>query len=217
MIPVYKAKGAMTGVERPLQHTATLMLQTEPLCGISSGPPTHGDRSLSNQSARHPATIPPAELLKKCRQTRTRRSGPGGQHRNRVETAVILTHTSTEVSAEANERRSQADNRSVALFRLRVNLALEVRRKVAVDAPPSDLWQSRCRHQRLSVNPAHGDFPALLSETLDRLESVEWDISLAAELSGISTSQMTRFLKLEPRAFALLNERRRERGLRPLW
>lgn len=171
---------------------------------------------MSGTSSPHPATISPAELLKECQQARTRRSGPGGQHRNRVETAVILTHTPSGVSAEANERRSQADNRAVAIFRLRVNLALEVRQPSSVDTPPSELWQSRSHRRRLSINPSHDDFPALLAEALDRLESADWDIGRTAAASGISTSQMTRFLKLEPRAFALLNARRHERGLRPL-
>ena len=68
----------------------------------------------------------------------------------------------------------------------------------------------------MSVNPTHQDFPALLAEALDRLDAAEWDVALAAEQSGISTSQLTRFVKLEPRAFALLNQKRQERALRPL-
>lgn len=164
----------------------------------------------------HPAMLAASELLKRCTLTRTRRSGPGGQHRNRVETAVIITHSESGVSAEANERRSPADNQNVATFRLRINLALEVRTTSERDGCPSELWQQRTRHRRLSVNPTHQDFPALLAEALDRLSSADWDTSEAAGHSGVSTSQFVRFLKLEPRAFALLNDRRSERGLRPL-
>ena len=89
----------------------------------------------------HPAALPPEKILAQCEARRLRRSGPGGQHRNKVETAVALLHKPSGVKAEASERRSQAENRAVALFRLRVNLALEVRRPVETGIAPSSLWQ----------------------------------------------------------------------------
>ena len=46
-------------------------------------------------------------------------SGPGGQHRNKTESGVRLTHPPTELSITATERRSQAQNRTMALARLR--------------------------------------------------------------------------------------------------
>src|SRR5262245_3474953 len=58
------------------------------------------------RSMLHPAQLPIDELLPACSFQRTRRSGPGGQHRNKVETAVIVEHKPTGVRAEANERRS---------------------------------------------------------------------------------------------------------------
>lgn len=45
-------------------------------------------------------------------------SGPGGQHRNKTETAVRITHIETGISAEATESRSQHRNRQQAFFRL---------------------------------------------------------------------------------------------------
>ena len=77
----------------------------------------------------HPAALPPDELLAQCDVQFVRRSGPGGQHRNKVSTGVVLVHRPTGIKAEANERRSQAENRTAACLRLRVNLALEVRTK----------------------------------------------------------------------------------------
>jgi protein subunit release factor B len=52
----------------------------------------------------HPATLPPADLLKQTQEIHTRRSGPGGQHRNKTQTAVVLLHKPTGIAAEASER-----------------------------------------------------------------------------------------------------------------
>ncbi len=46
-------------------------------------------------------------------------SGPGGQHRNKTETGVRLTHRPTGLTVTATERRSQLQNRGAALERLR--------------------------------------------------------------------------------------------------
>ena len=161
----------------------------------------------------HPAAVPVEQLLVQCQIRRGRRRGPGGQHRNKVETAIVITHQPTGVKGEASERRSQEQNRQVAVFRLRVNLALSVRFPRPDDATPSDLWRSRCHGGRISVSPTHEDFPVLLAESLDVLAASEMDIRLAAEALAVTASQLTKFLKLEPNALAQVNEHRRKHGL----
>ncbi len=51
-----------------------------------------------------------------------RASGPGGQHVNRTESAVRVTHLPTGVQATGREERSQHRNRKLALARLRQKL-----------------------------------------------------------------------------------------------
>ncbi len=47
-----------------------------------------------------------------------RAAGPGGQRKNRKETAVRLTHPPSGITVVASERRSQAQNRQMAFERL---------------------------------------------------------------------------------------------------
>lgn len=171
---------------------------------------------LDHNHSLHPAAVGEANLLKDCEIHVTRRSGPGGQRRNKVETAVKITHRPTGVSGEASERRSQPENRNMAIFRLRVNLAVNVRRQRKGKAQPSLLWQSRCRNKRIAVNSRHVDFPALLAEGLDTVFHSEFDLKSAAEQLGCTSSQLVSFLKKEPRAWEMVNRHRVEQGLHRL-
>jgi peptide chain release factor len=56
--------------------------------------------------------------LKNVRWETMRASGPGGQHVNRTESGVRVTHLSTGLQATASEERSQHQNRKLAMARL---------------------------------------------------------------------------------------------------
>jgi ribosome-associated protein len=62
-------------------------------------------------------------LLAECEEEFFVAGGPGGQHRNKTESGVRLTHRPTELSVTATERRSQSQNRAEALHRMRRALA----------------------------------------------------------------------------------------------
>lgn len=171
---------------------------------------------VSGGFAIHPAAQKTDDLLKSCRISFGRRGGPGGQHRNKVETAVVITHGPTLLRAEASEKRSQAENRKVALFRLRVKLAIRVRLPVAEGQCPSSLWSERVRSRRIQVNSSHKDFPSLLAEALDFIVAWKFDVVAAAERLSVSTSQLVRLLRLSPAALEFVNRERIAQELPPL-
>jgi ribosome-associated protein len=61
-------------------------------------------------------------LRGEVKMTTFRGSGPGGQHRNKVETAVRLLHIPTGITVVSADSRSQSRNREVAFDRLREKL-----------------------------------------------------------------------------------------------
>ncbi len=164
----------------------------------------------------HPACLPEEELLKQCTIGRGRTSGPGGQHRNKVETAVLITHEPTGLSGFAGERRSQIENKQVALKRLRHTLAVEVRVGVPAGQVGSVLWRSRVRKGRISVNPEHRDFPALLAEAMDVLAEAAWDPKKAALRLEVTSTQLVRLIGDHPPALLKVNAERSGRGQREL-
>lgn len=72
--------------------------------------------------ARRALSLDDETLLGECQVEVFVAGGPGGQHRNKTESGVRLTHPATELSVTATERRSQLQNKGVALERLREGL-----------------------------------------------------------------------------------------------
>lgn len=97
-----------------------------------------------------------------------RASGPGGQHRNTRETGIRLRHLPTGITVTATERRSQAENRRIALKRLEAALArLRRKRRRRTPSRPtrasverrlaSKKQRSEVKSSRKKVNPRSGD------------------------------------------------------------
>lgn len=85
-------------------------------------------------------------------------SGPGGQHRNKTETGVRLTHLPSGITVTATERRSRERNRSQALERLMERLAEHQRpRKTRKPTKPS----RAARQRRLECKLKRGRIKSL--------------------------------------------------------
>ena len=165
----------------------------------------------------HPASLEPDELLRHCSLERGPSGGPGGQHRNRVQTLVTLTHGPTGLSAHASERRSAEENRRVALRRLRLLLATEFRSPVPRGECRTALWFSRCGPDgRIACSPRHTDYPAMLAEALDAVEACGLDVKQAAARLCCTPSQIVRLIAAHPPALDRLNRAREAEGMHAL-
>ncbi len=157
-------------------------------------------------------------LLRQCRVETFRVSGPGGQHRNKTDSAVRLTHEPTLVVAQASERRSQHENRRRALVRLRQTIALEVRRHLDLDGytPPPQLDAVLTAKKARRIGPRHRDYPCGVQAFLDLFLAVGCALAEAAEAADTSTGALSRFIVADRQLLRRVNTLREERGLRPL-
>src|SRR5512142_1513943 len=112
-------------------------------------PPT--PEQVRRAQARRALSLPDSALIAECEETFFVGSGPGGQHRNKTESAVRLVHLPTGITVTATERRSQARNRAAALERLRAALA-PLSRRPAVRRPTRP---SRAARERRLAEKRH--------------------------------------------------------------
>ena len=159
-------------------------------------------------------------LIAQCEVDRYRASGPGGQHRNKTESAVRLRHKLTGVSAIGEDSRSQAENKVHAVRRLRAAIALDVREPVALEG-----WTPS---PRLAALVAGGTAPlgaktrqtgaywAAIAELLDLLVAGGLEIGATAQRLGVSTGALSKLLLHDDLVARTVNDLRRARGMRPL-
>jgi peptide chain release factor len=83
---------------------------------------------------------------KELRWEAMRASGPGGQHVNRTESAIRVTHVASGIQAVASEERSQHSNRKLALARLSKKLSDHKARQD--DASRARRWRKQRQVER---------------------------------------------------------------------
>ena len=106
------------------------------------------------------------DLLRECEVDTFRSGGPGGQHVNKVETGVRLTHTPSGIVVSCREERSQHRNKSACLRKLRERVEQmnhRPARRVPTRVPRSaknrtlEAKARRAQIKRLRSKPARDD------------------------------------------------------------
>jgi hypothetical protein len=163
-------------------------------------------------------------LLARCQVHTYRARGPGGQKRNKTDSAVRLHLTGTGLIVTATESRSQHENRTRALRRLRRAIALELRHPVdRLDYRPSSVARGcltvRGRpmaRAQLQVGRRDLRYDRVVSEVLDVIAGCDVRLSEAAALIGITTANLTTFLRKDPKLLDRVNRMRRQRGMKAI-
>ncbi|MFB3890417.1 MAG: peptide chain release factor-like protein [Phycisphaerae bacterium] len=165
------------------------------------------------------------QLLAQCDVHVYKSSGPGGQHRNKVSSAVRLHHRPTGISAHGDDSRSQHENKRMALRRLRMNIACQVRRPVDLTAqPPAHVLDCTFTARggpaqgmrRMEIGPKDFRFWRIGAFLLDLLDACQGQVSSAAVRLGITTSNLTSILQSERHLLAAAQAVRKRHGRKPL-
>jgi hypothetical protein len=156
-------------------------------------------------------------LLAQCQEHRYRASGPGGQHRNKTESAIRLVHQPTGITVTATERRSQHENRANAVQRLREAIAVGARCPLDMtDIRLPGVLANATSGGRVAIGRRDPRHLVLLAWLLDAIQAAQGRISDAAKPLGLTTSQLVNLLKQEPKRLAAANAIRAKAGLEPL-
>jgi len=172
------------------------------------------DNAMTPEILRRRVAFDDAALLAECEIHIHRTGGPGGQHRNKVATAIRLIHKPSGIVATAGETRSQHENKEQAVARLREAIAIEAR----LPLPTPIAWPENVviRDGRLRVSTSNPAYPAALALALDAIAAAEHNPADAAKLLGVSTSSLIRFVADHAKAWAAWTAIRKSRGLPPL-
>lgn len=157
-------------------------------------------------------------LLAQCDFHTYRASGPGGQKRNKTDSAVRLRHKPSGITVKAAESRSQHENKAKAVRRMRQAIALEIRTPMNMETylPNTEIGEVLGRDGKFHTGKRDERFWLVIREMLDVFQACQGRAKDAAEALGVSTSGLIDLGQKDDKTFAKMNDIRREFGHPPL-
>src|SRR4051812_3832865 len=155
------------------------------------------------------------QLLAQCDADTYRGPGPGGQKRNKTDSAVRLRHKPTGLIVIAGESRSQHENRTRALKRLREALAVRIRHEVT-DATLDAVRACIDKSGRLNVGKRDARYLPAAGALLDLLVAHAGSVGDVAKRLGLTTGNVSKFLTGDEDVMTEANRIRAAFGLKPL-
>jgi len=150
--------------------------------------------------------MPLNELLKTCTMKGFQGSGPGGQHRNKTNTGVSLRLDEYKLEIKSCESRSANENKTRALHRMQMALALKVRE----EPPPLEKLSFPGSQGR--IQSSNRLFPLFIAQVLDIVAANRGDTKPAAAAFKLSPSALTRILHQEKSVVEQVQKLRQEGG-----
>ncbi len=183
------------------------------------------------------------QLVDDCDVAAYKASGPGGQHRNKVSSAIRLTHRPSGIVAHGNESRSQHDNKRIAIKRLRMHIACQMRtdyspngeiptslrecmfvpKQQKAKKPPADQREKtgteptlRDSLMKLKVGKRDRRYWPVAAIVLDVFDACQGALADTAANIQISTGNLSSFFKSERHLFTAAQTIRKQHNQKPL-
>ncbi|MBO5422348.1 MAG: peptide chain release factor [Fibrobacteraceae bacterium] len=154
--------------------------------------------------------LPLDELLRACTLKGYQGSGPGGQHRNKTNTGVCLRLAPYNLEIKSCESRSVSENKTHALHRMQLALAIYVRE------PPKPESQLKFPGSNGRIQTSNPQYPQFIANVLDIVEANGGDTKVAAKAFGLSPTALTKILHADKHVLKAMQDIRAKKGRPPL-
>ena len=161
--------------------------------------------SADNQCWVHFLYLTDQELMEHCVLDRFRASGPGGQKKNKTDSAVRIRHIGSGLIGLSSESRSQHVNKTYALRRLRLKIALVLRDNDQNDHIELKKFIQQTGTKTFTLNIRDPRYPIIVASLFDELSVNNWKISVTAKKIGITSSTLNKFLRSNPEVWRALH------------
>ena len=142
------------------------------------------------------------DLLKLCEVSAYKGSGPGGQHRNKTNSGVKLKLKEANIESYSCDDRSAHINKLLALKKLRMKIALQIREEPALNVPFSFPGSNG------KISQDNALYPQFIADVLDRID----DLGEAAKAWGLSKSALNKIMLQDKKVMEAFQKHRQSQA-----